>query len=49
MIGALASLLFGLAGAIALASLARDLSRLPSTYARLQSEARALRSADYVE
>lgn len=44
--GALASLIIGMAGALALASMARDLARLPFTYARLQQEARNLRSAD---
>lgn len=42
MIGSLASLLIGLAGGLALASIARDLARFPSTYARLQSEAREI-------
>jgi hypothetical protein len=42
MIPALASLAFGIAGALALASLANDLRHLPSTFARLASEARQL-------
>lgn len=42
IVAALASLIIGMAGALALASIERDLARFPSTYARLQSEARNL-------
>lgn len=47
MLQALAPLFIGLAGAAALASLARDLARFPATYARLQEQARHLGVHDH--